>query len=234
MTVVEASRAKPRKERRDAIAQEAVKVLVEEGMRGLTHRRLDRRLGYPEGSVSVLFRRRADLVVAAARELARLDFLDFQQSYKPATDLVEQGQPVPLSLFAECQYQQWLTFSAPDKRDRILARFELLLEARRNAEFRAAQRALLTSAELLFNSLMRAIGARYPELARIEGGNFVRGDMVAHHLSQHRLMDSRITVAYFEERFGQIIATTNKLTPAQASKLLLQSISGEAPSSRVD
>lgn len=217
-TIPDAARSS---DRRTAVGQEALAVLAEEGMRGLTHRRLDRRLGYPEGSVSVLFRRREDLILAAAKELAHVDFIDFQECFQPAINQIERGEPVDFPLVAQCQYQQWVTFGRPDRRKRVLARFELMLEAQRDAKFRAARLAIMRQMESLVTSVMSAVGAKYPDLVRIEIGNMVRGDMVAHHLSHRRRLDDQISPAYFEERLRHAVETINDLSPSEANQRLM-------------
>lgn len=221
MTVAALPEARRSTDRRTAIGQEALAVLADEGMRGLTHRRLDRRLGYPEGSVSVLFRRREDLILAAARQLAHIDFLDFQESFQPAIERIERGETVDFPLIAQCQYRQWLTFGRPDRRKRVLARFELMLEAQRDAKFRRARAPLMRPMEALVNTVMSALGAKYPDLVRIELGNMVRGDMVAYHLSHRRRLDDRISPAYFEERLQHAVESLNALTPGEANQRLM-------------
>ena len=116
--------------RRHRIAHEALLLLAEEGMRGLTHRRLDKRLGFPEGSVSVLFRRRIDLLEAVAREIARLDFVDFEDCFRPATERLALGEAVDLKLFAQCQYDVWRRFDQPDRRPRVPARLDGICDTR--------------------------------------------------------------------------------------------------------
>lgn len=56
--------------RRDQIAGAVIALVAEEGVRALTHRAVDRRLGLPQGSTSFSFRTRRALIEAAVAELA--------------------------------------------------------------------------------------------------------------------------------------------------------------------
>lgn len=59
--------------RRDEILTAAVRVLAEEGMRGLTHRAVDARAGLPQGSTSNVFRTRRSLLEGLTAHLAQED-----------------------------------------------------------------------------------------------------------------------------------------------------------------
>ena len=60
-------------ERRTLLADTALDVLADEGMRGLTHRAVDRRAGLPPGTTSAYFRTRAALLTALVFRLVQLD-----------------------------------------------------------------------------------------------------------------------------------------------------------------
>ncbi|QOR72780.1 TetR family transcriptional regulator [Ruania alkalisoli] len=57
--------------RRLVLADAGLAVIAEEGMRGLTHRAVDRRAGVPPGTTSNYFRTRRDLIVALTERLYR-------------------------------------------------------------------------------------------------------------------------------------------------------------------
>ncbi len=61
--------------RRDDIAQAAMELAAEGGGHALTHRRVDRRLGLPEGTTSNYARTRRDLVLLVAGRIARIAHL---------------------------------------------------------------------------------------------------------------------------------------------------------------
>jgi len=118
--------------RRAEIADAAIATLARDGMRGLTHRAVDRAAGLPEGSVSYYFRTRQALLQATVARLAELDSTDML----PSTGLAAlPGQD--LDAFAAAAagiVEGWLTTG----RERQLARYELTLEATRRPELRQA------------------------------------------------------------------------------------------------
>src|SRR5215831_16726248 len=62
--------------RRADIADAAIRTLARDGMRGLTHRAVDRAAGLPEGSASYYFRTRQALLQATVERLAELDIME--------------------------------------------------------------------------------------------------------------------------------------------------------------
>ncbi|WP_331738809.1 TetR family transcriptional regulator [Streptomyces sp. NBC_01276] len=60
-------------DRRTLLADAALYVLAEEGMRGLTHRAVDRRAAMPPGTTSAYFRTRAALLTGLVVRLVQLD-----------------------------------------------------------------------------------------------------------------------------------------------------------------
>ena len=133
--------------RRALIADAAISTLARDGMRGLTHRAVDRAAGLPEGSASYYFRTRQALLQATVERLAELTSTDMLASaalldgaapaHSQARDSTA-GPPPPgqeLSAFgalAAALVESWLTTG----RERQLARYELSLEATRRPELR--------------------------------------------------------------------------------------------------
>jgi AcrR family transcriptional regulator len=66
--------------RRALIADAAISTLARDGMRGLTHRAVDRTAGLPEGSASYYFRTRQALLQATVERLAELTGADMLAS----------------------------------------------------------------------------------------------------------------------------------------------------------
>ncbi|WP_410644132.1 TetR/AcrR family transcriptional regulator [Amycolatopsis sp. lyj-346] len=110
-------------ERVDVIADAAIEVIAAEGMRGLTHRAVDRAAGLPVGSTSYYARTRAALLELT---IARIVVLD----------------QVPLSAGGGgglAEFVAGYAFEAITAgRTRMLARYEFALEATRRPELRAA------------------------------------------------------------------------------------------------
>ncbi|MEU3190594.1 TetR family transcriptional regulator C-terminal domain-containing protein [Streptomyces sp. NPDC006992] len=65
-------------DRRTLLADTAIDVLAEEGIRGLTHRAVDRRAALPTGTTSAYFRTRAALLSALVTRLVHLDQAELQ------------------------------------------------------------------------------------------------------------------------------------------------------------
>ncbi|MEV7584546.1 TetR/AcrR family transcriptional regulator [Streptomyces erythrochromogenes] len=65
-------------ERRILLADAALDVLADEGIRGLTHRAVDRRAAMPPGTTSAYFRTRAALLTALVTRLVQLDQAELQ------------------------------------------------------------------------------------------------------------------------------------------------------------
>ncbi|MCW3041490.1 MAG: Transcriptional regulator [Solirubrobacterales bacterium] len=113
--------------RRTAIADAAIALVAECGVRGLTHRAVDRRLGLPEGSTSSYHRtRRALLEVAMTRMVER----SLEASAVADIDPTSPREAVA-ALAAVVE-----RMSAPAGRELMVAHFELGLEARRDPELR--------------------------------------------------------------------------------------------------
>lgn len=142
--------------RRADIADAAIATLARDGMRGLTHRAVDRAAGLPEGSASYYFRTRQALLQAAVERLAELDRADMLDST---------GIPAPaardldaIAAAAAGLVETWLTTG----RERQLARYELALEATRRPELRQALVASGAAVRAVVASQFAAAGVHEP------------------------------------------------------------------------
>jgi DNA-binding transcriptional regulator YbjK len=148
--------------RRAEIADAAISTLARDGMRGLTHRAVDRAAGLPEGSASYYFRTRQTLLQATVERLAELDSTDMppRTDMPPSTDLpAPHGQDLDAFAAAAARIvESWLTSG----RERQLARYELALEATRRPELRQALVASGATIRALVASQFAAAGVRQP------------------------------------------------------------------------
>ncbi|WAJ45041.1 TetR family transcriptional regulator [Mycobacterium sp. Aquia_216] len=64
--------------RRRILCDAAIQLLADEGAKGLTHRRVERQAGLPDGTTSSYFRTRSALLRATAERVAELDAVDFE------------------------------------------------------------------------------------------------------------------------------------------------------------
>jgi hypothetical protein len=145
-------------QRAELVAETAITLLAERGMRGLTHRAVDEAAGLPPGSTSNLARTRSALLELA---LARLTELEMEHFSPIVTGVVSEA-PVPgsqgppagsgapgdadgggsgrgrgvLDALAEMAAQALWAQLTVDRR-RTVARYELALEATRRPELRA-------------------------------------------------------------------------------------------------
>jgi AcrR family transcriptional regulator len=154
--------------RRAEIADAAISTLARDGMRGLTHRAVDRAAGLPEGSASYYFRTRQALLQATVERLAELDSTDMPPGtgMPPSTGMPPgTGLPAPpgqdLDAFAAAAagiVENWLTSG----RERQLARYELALEATRRPELRQALVTSGAAIRAMVASQFAAAGVRQP------------------------------------------------------------------------
>jgi hypothetical protein len=108
-------------ERLDVIGDAAIEVLAATGMRGLTHRAVDRAAGLPVGSTSYYARTRVALLELTIARIVTLDRVEVE--------------PPPGGL---AEFMAGYAFDAiTSGRTRMLARYEFALEATRRPELRA-------------------------------------------------------------------------------------------------
>ncbi|GAA4219139.1 TetR/AcrR family transcriptional regulator [Actinocatenispora rupis] len=159
----------PNLERRRALADAAIELLVSAGVHGVTHRAVERRAGLPTGTASNYFRTREDLLVAVTRrvlELHNADLAAAAATHPRRGTLVEQMT----DLIAGSLYE-----AASDHRDRYVAIFELWLESQRRPALAAAMHDLILGAEQFtarhHDDLDLAVPRdRIPVLLRLYGG----------------------------------------------------------------
>uniref|UniRef100_UPI0027E2F68B TetR/AcrR family transcriptional regulator n=1 Tax=Nonomuraea rhizosphaerae TaxID=2665663 RepID=UPI0027E2F68B len=113
--------------RSETVADTAITLLAERGMRGLTHRAVDEAAGLPPGSTSNLARTRAALLELTLSRLTELEEGALAAAYGPSlpTDPDELAGLLTTALRIQ--------LADPG---RTLARYELALEATRRPELR--------------------------------------------------------------------------------------------------
>jgi DNA-binding transcriptional regulator YbjK len=115
--------------RSDLVADTALALLAERGMRGLTHRAVDEAAGLPQGSTSNLARTRQALLELAVRRLADREarVLALHEMPDPRAGTGSLADALALATHRALTRNRELT----------LARYELALEATRRPELRA-------------------------------------------------------------------------------------------------
>lgn len=117
-------------DRRTLLADAALDVLADEGIRGLTHRAVDRRASLPPGTTSAYFRTRAALLTGLVTRLVQRDQAELQSMAEELPPLRTVEEVVDgLALLAG----QRLT---GEGRRRSLARYACAVESVRDPELR--------------------------------------------------------------------------------------------------
>ncbi|MFF8592255.1 TetR/AcrR family transcriptional regulator [Streptomyces sp. NPDC015220] len=177
--------------RRRLLTDAAISTLARSGMRGLTHRAVDQTAEVPAGSCSYYFRTRQELLRATVERLAELDITEIDE--RPALT-----GPASLDQIVEATanlIEHWTTTG----RERMLARYELALEAPRRPELRAALHTAGSRHRAVAENVLAAAGAPDPE---------------AHANAFAALLDGIL--------FNQLTAAApHRLTPGQLRRTLL-------------
>jgi AcrR family transcriptional regulator len=131
-------RRKPNVEqRRRDLCDAAIELLAAEGARGLTHLRVDRRAGLPDGTTSFYYQTRTALLRGTLDRVIELDI----ESFTNALNVAGGGEvDTLLSQLAE----QAMRTAVEPERSRARARFELMMIASHEPELGAAIEGLMS------------------------------------------------------------------------------------------
>lgn len=118
-------------ERRRDLCDAAIHLLAHDGAKGLSHLKVDRRAGVPDGTTSFYFRTRSALLRAVAERLAELDLASLQ-SAADGSGGSGGRHPSPSRLS-----QVVIQAGSEPQLSRTKARYELTMQATRDAELAA-------------------------------------------------------------------------------------------------
>ncbi|MBT2439714.1 TetR family transcriptional regulator [Streptomyces sp. ISL-36] len=141
--------------RAERIGDAALDLLVERGMRGLTHRAVDERAGLPQGSTSNHARTRQALLETAVRRQAELEARVLTPHEMPGPDSGAGALVDALAL----ALHRYLT----DHRALLVSRYELALEATRRPELRTFYDAAGSAFRGPLTAMMADAGSPAPE-----------------------------------------------------------------------
>ena len=128
MTSTNAATSEPQP-RREALLDAATAVLATSGLRGLTHRAVDRQAGFPEGTCSVSFRTRAALLAGLTGHVGARLAGEVRALGDSLPDV--SGDPMITAPFATALLERWVT---DDAGALMIAILELSLESLRSPE----------------------------------------------------------------------------------------------------
>jgi len=138
---------------RDRALEAAIDLLGTQGLRSLTHARVDERAGIPKGSTSNYFRTRAALLEGVGGWVADHERGDFQPGFDPAIATADDL----IDAFCELIEAETGPF-----RTRTLARYVLFLEGTHNEALRAASIRDRKRLEQWIQGILTAMGAPSP------------------------------------------------------------------------
>ena len=162
------------------VLEAAVELLGTEGLRALTHARIDAQAGVPKGSTSNYFRTRAQLLIGVSdwigeRDLASAD--DIAMVPQTAADLVES-----LASGIEMLTGPYRVLTA--------ARLTLFMEANHNSEIRAAVSRTRIVMERAIVAVMARLRATDPHSAALALMACSEG-IILHRIARHDITDPR-------------------------------------------
>jgi DNA-binding transcriptional regulator YbjK len=174
--------------RADLIADTALALLAERGMRGLTHRAVDERAGLPQGSTSNHARTRQALLEAAVRRLAELEAKVLAPDELPAHG--GPGGPGQVATVAAGLARALHRYLSGHP-ELLVCRYELALEATRRPELRQFYDATGRQFREPLVALMAGAGSAEPERHALSLVAWCEGMMFSYAAgAYHRSMPS--------------------------------------------
>lgn len=150
MTRVDSRRRPNAAQRRHQLCDAAITLLAEDGPRGLSHLKVDRRAGVPDGTTSFYYRTRVALLQGVADHLARYDAEAFAQAFD---DVPDRAGDDLLPMLAE----QVLLVRDEPHLSRTRARLELTMLAKGDAGIAAGFQQVSESYRALTERLVTAM-----------------------------------------------------------------------------
>lgn len=147
--------------RSDAVADAAIEVLADQGLRGLTHRAVDNAAGLPIGSTSNQARTRAALLELTLVRLAAVEADEYTLPFEHPTAQPDASGGTPAENLIDVVTHAVVTSLTTGRRF-ALARFELALEATRRSELRKLYSRLGRTFQLAMVDLLAQAGSRAP------------------------------------------------------------------------
>lgn len=166
---------------RERALDAAIDLLGNQGLRALTHARVDERAGLPKGSTSNYFRTRQALLVGVVDRLVELEMPEVGTTFSPASadEFVD----------ALCGLLDHLTWT---RRTQTAARLVLFVEASHNETLREALTRGRAGMESTAVVALARLGARDPQAAAIAVAACFEG-LLLHRIARHDSTNARPT-----------------------------------------
>lgn len=154
--------------RREQVTQAAMRVLVEDGTHGLTHRKVDARAGVPAGTCSNSFPTRIALIRAVLRAFPERDF-EFvawakEQDVKTAAD-----ELLPASMRRLAEYM------LGPAQDQVLTWYRMVIDGSSDPEVRAETGKAVAPLRDYYASVLAQCGAADPDTRAVTVLAYVGG-----------------------------------------------------------
>jgi AcrR family transcriptional regulator len=175
----------------------AIQLLADHGANGVTHRKVDRQAGVPDGTTSFYFRTRLALLRGVAERVAELDLADLRSA---GTDLA--------TVVVHAGTEPW--------RSRTRARYELMLQAMLSDE-----KILITGPAGRIGKFRAVISRLDPGVPnRLDKGDYPWGIIQMRWNQATDYPDPTITKVPFAEIRDHLPAGTPTLTPEERKAAL--------------
>jgi DNA-binding transcriptional regulator YbjK len=161
--------------RRELIADAVIHIMGEKGVREVTHRKVDQFLGLREGSTSPYFPKVFDLLNAGLSRLSEHDADALRKVYDLVMAWSQGSGSLDPGEIAGILQGVWREASKPQHRYLLVARFEFVLLADRQAEFKESNTRYFENLMEVDTLLFEKMGAENPAAAAWEYGVFRRG-----------------------------------------------------------
>lgn len=146
-------RRKPNPEqRRRELCDTAIRLLADDGVKGVSHLKVDRKAGVPDGTTSFYFRTRSALLQAVAVRVSELDLKDLTAATRSesARDVDAAGEPSGLATLV-------MRSATGTRLVRTKARYELALQAARDPLLDEAFRSFADQFHALIRNVVRRL-----------------------------------------------------------------------------
>ena len=170
---------------RARVIEAAIDLLAAEGLRALTHARIDQRAGLPKGSTSNYFRTRQALLTGVVDGIVERELPEVAGATSPSLD--SPGELVE----ALCAAFEHITSA---NRRVTTARLVLFMEASHNAALREAASRGRAAMEAMGVVALARLGARDPQTAAVAMASCFEGLML-HRIARDDQTDPRPIIA---------------------------------------